>query len=100
LPRSRETIRGFLGTAGGADNAALDGGSPPPAAVIFEFSAAGFFEKYFSVRSDTKGRRKPPRGGHRAAMRRDALRARLKLAAIILIGVPVVAYLIYLNLTR
>jgi hypothetical protein len=33
-------------------------------------------------------------------MRRDALRARLKLAAIILIGVPVVAYLIYLNLTR
>gem|GEM_PF-4923212 len=33
-------------------------------------------------------------------MRRDTLLDRIKLAAIILIGVPVVAYLIYLNLTR
>lgn len=48
----------------------------------------------------TKGRRKPPRGGHRAGMRRDALRRRLRLAALIVFGGALAAAAVYLNLTR
>jgi hypothetical protein len=58
------------------------------------------FWQSLSVSREVRGSRKPPRGGHRAAMRREALRSRLKLLALIVIGLPIVAFMIYINLKQ
>jgi hypothetical protein len=84
----------------GQGNDAGGPAAPLPEGSVWDFPAPKNPANWVLVSTETKVRRKPPRGGHRAAMRRDTLLDRIKLAAIILIGVPVVAYLIYLNLTR